>query len=128
MLTRIWAVIIIFVFMSGCAVKPKFLEEQAQQEIQQRQEEWNWKNRHRLRQNKNHREEIIIIESFPGAHKKQKIQRQRQYRNHQLGLYSNRYNNNAKRRKHITPKKHNGVKIHKKNYWSKTTKRPQEDK
>ena len=40
--------------MSGCAVKPKFLEEQAQQEIQQRQEEWNWKNRHRLRQNKNH--------------------------------------------------------------------------
>ena len=43
------------VLLNGCAVKPKFLKQQqelkkeAKQEIKERKEEWNWKNRHRLR-------------------------------------------------------------------------------
>ena len=48
-------VIIALSLQLGCAVKPKYLVEQtlkeeAQQEINARQEEWNWKNRHRIRQ------------------------------------------------------------------------------
>lgn len=136
MITRIWVIIVFIlmaVFLPGCAIKPKYLiekslQEKAQQEIQHRQEEWNWKNRNRLRQDRDHREERVeILPPIPGAHKKQPIVRKRQYRNPQLGIARNRFNNNAKRRKHITPKKHNGVKVHKKNYWSKTTKDPKEE-
>ena len=44
--------IMVLFLEAGCAVKPKFLIEQelqkeAQQEINARQEEWNWKNRNR---------------------------------------------------------------------------------
>ena len=116
----------------GCAVKPKYLvekslQEEAQQEIQQRQQEWNWKNRHRLRQDKVYWEKRFELLPPKQGHKKQLITRKRQYRNPQLGITRNRFNNNAKRRTHITPKKHNGVKVHKKNYWSKTTKDRKED-
>ena len=121
------------VFLPGCAIKPKYLIEEslqaeAEEAVKHRQEEWNWKNRNRLRQDRDHWEERVeLLPPIPGAHKKQPIVRKRQYRNPQLGIARNRFNNNAKRRKHITPKKHNGVKIHKKNYWSKTTKDPKED-
>lgn len=43
--------------LGGCAIKPEFLVEQqlkedAQQEIQKRKDNWNWKNRHRLQKEK----------------------------------------------------------------------------
>jgi len=39
--------------LGGCAVKPEFLreqrlQEQAQKEVRQRQDDWNWKNRQRF--------------------------------------------------------------------------------
>ena len=42
------------IILNGCAVKPKFLKQQefkkeAEQNIKERKEEWNWENRHRLR-------------------------------------------------------------------------------
>lgn len=98
--------------LQGCAVKPKFLveesiKEKAQREINARQEEWNWKNRHRLRQD----------------------QKMLRYRHPQMGIGRNTYNpNRSGQRKHRTPKKYNGVVVHKKNYWSKTSKHPLEDK
>ena len=111
----IWCAIIIFtvatIILSSCAVKPKYLieetlKEEAQQEINARQEQWNWKNRHRLRQKQN----------------------MLQYRNPQLGIGRNTYNpNKSGQRKHVTPKKYNGVAVHKKNYWSRTTNDPQKD-
>ena len=126
--------IMVLFLEAGCAVKPKFLIEQelqkeAQQEINARQEEWNWKNRNRIRQRKEAWEERVeIVPPIIGHHKKRQIMRKRQYRNTQGGLGKNTYNpNKSGQRKHLKSKKHNGVKVHKKNYWSKTTKHPQED-
>tara|TARA_Y100000034_G_C6851459_1_gene386315 strand:+ start:26 stop:313 length:288 start_codon:yes stop_codon:yes gene_type:complete len=43
--------------LGGCTVKPEFLreqqlQEQAQKEVRQRQDDWNWKNRQRLQKEK----------------------------------------------------------------------------
>ncbi len=35
--------------------------------------------------------------------------------------------NKSGQRKHIIPKRYNGIAVHRKNYWSKTTKYPQEE-
>ena len=127
-------VIIALSLQLGCAVKPKYLVEQtlkeeSQQEVNARQEEWNWKNRHRIRQHRDAWEERVEILPHRGIVKKRQIRRMRQYRHPQLGLGRNTYNpNKSGQRKHITRKKHNGVKVHKKNYWSKTTKAPEKDK
>ena len=120
-------VIVALSLQLGCAVKPKYLVEQtlkeeAQQEVNARQEEWNWKNRHRLRQDTN-----FQWRRNQEAINRRNVERKRFYRNSQLGVYSQRYNNNAKFRTERKPKKHNGVKVHKKNYWSKTTKHPKEE-
>ena len=123
----------ITLIFSSCAVKPKFLveeslKEEAQQEINARQEEWNWKNRHRVRQDREFWEERFGILPLRGNVKMQRIRRMRQYRNPQLGIGRNTYNpNRSGQRRHITPKKYNGVAVHKKNYWSKTTKSPETD-
>ena len=120
----------IIFLLESCAIKPKFiveksLKEEAKAEINARQEEWNWKNRHRVRQEKEFWEERFEILPPRGAAKMQRIRRMRQYRNPQLGIGSNTYNpNKSGQRKHITPKKYNGVAVHRKNYWSKTTKSP----
>ena len=125
----------IFVLMlQGCAIKPKFLveeslKEEAQQEINARQQEWNWKNRHRTQQQKEYWEDRIeLLPPKMGNTKRHRIRLQRQYRNPQLGIGRNTYNPNKRgQRKHITPKKYNGVAIHRKNYWSKTTNHPQKE-
>ena len=108
----VWIIVMWLAIMStGCAIKPKFLieeslQQEAKKELDARQAEWNWKNRHRLRQNQN------VL----------------RYRNPQLGLGRNTYNpNKSGQRKHITPKRYNGIAVHKRNYWSKTTKDPQKD-
>ena len=125
--------IAITLIFSSCAVKPKYLveetlREEAQREINARQEEWNWKNRHRVRQDREFWEERIDILPPRGNVKMQQIRRMRQYRNPQLGIGRNTYNpNKIGQRRHITPKKYNGVAVHKKNYWSKTTKSPETD-
>ena len=120
--------------LSSCAIKPKFLveeslKEEAQREINARQEEWNWKNRHRVRQDREFWEERFDILPPRGNVKMQRIRRMRQYRNPQLGIGRNTYNpNKSGQRRHITPKRYNGIAVHKKNYWSKTTKDPKTDK
>ena len=130
---KILIVIIALSLQLGCAVKPKYLVEQtlkekAQQELNARQEEWNWKNRHRIRQQKDAWENRVEILPRRGIAKRQEIRRMRQYRNPQLGIGKNTYNpNRSGQRKHITPKKYNGVAIHRKNYWSKTTNHPQKE-
>ncbi len=130
---KILIVIIALSLQLGCAVKPKYLVEQtlkekAQQELNARQEEWNWKNRHRIRQQKDAWENRVEILPRRGIAKRQEIRRMRQYRNPQLGIGKNTYNpNRSGQRRHITPKKYNGVAIHRRNYWSKTTKYPQEE-
>tara|TARA_Y100000310_G_scaffold336085_1_gene419717 strand:+ start:675 stop:1085 length:411 start_codon:yes stop_codon:yes gene_type:complete len=130
---KILIVIIALSLQLGCAVKPKYLVEQtlkekAQQELNARQEEWNWKNRHRIRQQKDAWENRVEILPRRGIAKRQEIRRMRQYRNPQLGIGRNTYNPNKRgQRKHITPKKYNGVAIHRKNYWSKTTNHPQKE-
>ena len=107
----------------------KALKEEAQKEINARQEEWNWKNRHRVRQDREFWEERLDILPPMGNVKMQRIRRMRQYRNPQLGIGRNTYNpNKSGQRRHITPKKYNGVAVHKRNYWSRTTKDPQEEK
>ena len=130
-LLGIVSAISITLIFSSCAVKPKYLveetlREEAQQEIDARQVEWNWKNRHRIRQQRDEWEERLeLLPPIFGNMKNQRIRRMRQYRNPQLGIGSNTYNpNKSGQRKHITPKKYNGVAVHKKNYWSKTTKSP----
>ena len=123
----------ITLIFSSCAVKPKYLveetlREEAQREINARQEEWNWKNRHRIRQHRDVWEERVERLPQRGIAKRQQIRRMMQYRNPQLGIGRNTYNPNKRgQRKHIAPKKYNGVAIHKKNYWSKTTKHPHKD-
>ena len=123
----------ITLIFSSCAVKPKYLveetlKEEAQKEINARQEEWNWKNRHRVRQEREFWEERLDILPPMGNVKMQRIRRMRQYRNPQLGIGRNTYNpNKSGQRKHITPKRYNGIAVHKRNYWSKTTKDPQKD-
>ena len=123
----------ITLIVSSCAVKPKYLveetlKEEAQKEINARQEEWNWKNRHRVRQEREFWEERLDILPPRGNVKMQRIRRMRQYRNPQLGIGRNTYNpNRSGQRRHITPKKYNGVAVHRKNYWSKTTKDPKTD-
>ncbi len=130
---KILIVIIALSLQLGCAVKPKYLVEQtlkekSQQELNARQEEWNWKNRHRIRQQKDAWENRVEILPRRGIAKRQEIRRMRQYRNPQLGIGKNTYNpNRSGQRRHITPKKYNGVAIHRRNYWSKTTKYPQEE-
>ena len=125
--------IAITLIFSSCAVKPKYLveetlREEAQREINARQEEWNWKNRHRVRQDREFWEERIDILPPRGNVKMQQIRRMRQYRNPQLGIGRNTYNpNKIGQRRHITPKKYNGVAVHRKNYWSKTTIDPKTD-
>ena len=123
----------ITLIFSSCAVKPKYLVEEtlieeARKEINARQEEWNWKNRHRVRQDREFWEERLDILPPMGNVKMQRIRRMRQYRNPQLGIGRNTYNpNKSGQRKHITPKRYNGVAVHRKNYWSKTTKDPKTD-
>ena len=130
---KILIVIIALSLQLGCAVKPKYLVEQtlkekAQQELNARQEEWNWKNRHRIRQQKDAWENRVEILPRRGIAKRQEIRRMRQYRNPQLGIGKNTYNpNRSGQRIHITPKKYNGVAIHRRNYWSKTTNHPQKE-
>jgi len=130
---KILIVIIALSLQLGCAVKPKYLVEQtlkekAQQELNARQEEWNWKNRHRIRQQKDAWENRVEILPRRGIAKRQEIRRMRQYRNPQLGIGRNTYNpNKSGQRKHIIPKRYNGVAIHRKNYWSKTTNHPQKE-
>ena len=130
---KILIVIIALSLQLGCAVKPKYLVEQtlkekAQQELNARQEEWNWKNRHRIRQQKDAWENRVEILPRRGIAKRQEIRRMRQYRNPQLGIGKNTYNpNRSGQRRHITPKKYNGVAIHRRNYWSKTTNHPQKE-
>ena len=125
--------IAITLIFSSCAVKPKYLveetlREEAQREINARQEEWNWKNRHRVRQDREFWEERLDILPPMGNVKMQRIRRMRQYRNPQLGIGRNTYNpNKSGQRRHITPKKYNGVAVHRKNYWSKTTIDPKTD-
>ena len=134
-LLGIVSAISITLIFSSCAVKPKYLveetlREEAQQEIDARQVEWNWKNRHRIRQQRDEWEERLeLLPPIFGNMKNQRIRRMRQYRNPQLGIGRNTYNpNKSGQRKHITPKKYNGVAVHKRNYWSRTTKDPQEEK
>ena len=133
-LLGIASAIAITLIVSSCAVKPKYLveetlKEEAQKEINARQEEWNWKNRHRVRQDREFWEERLDILPPMGNVKMQRIRRMRQYRNPQLGIGRNTYNpNKSGQRRHITPKKYNGVAVHKRNYWSRTTKDPQEEK
>ena len=123
----------ITLIFSSCAVKPKYLVEEtlieeARKEINARQEEWNWKNRHRVRQDREFWEERLDILPPMGNVKMQRIRRMRQYRNPQLGIGRNTYNpNKSGQRRHITPKRYNGVAVHRKNYWSKTTKDPKTD-
>ena len=130
---KILIVIIALSLQLGCAVKPKYsveqtLKEKAQQELNARQEEWNWKNRHRIRQQKDAWENRVEILPRRGIAKRQEIRRMRQYRNPQLGIGRNTYNpNKSGQRKHIIPKRYNGVAIHRKNYWSKTTNHPQKE-
>ena len=132
-LLGIASAIAITLIVSSCAVKPKYLveetlKEEAQKEINARQEEWNWKNRHRVRQEREFWEERLDILPPRGNVKMQRIRRMRQYRNPQLGIGRNTYNpNKSGQRRHITPKKYNGVAVHRKNYWSKTTKDPKTD-
>ena len=132
-LLGIASAIAITLIVSSCAVKPKYLveetlKEEAQKEINARQEEWNWKNRHRVRQEREFWEERLDILPPMGNVKMQRIRRMRQYRNPQLGIGRNTYNpNRSGQRRHITPKKYNGVAVHRKNYWSKTTKDPKTD-
>lgn len=108
---KLLVIIIALSLQLGCAVKPKYLVEEsikkeAEQELQEFRNEWNWKNRHRLKQDQN----------------------MLRYRHPQMGIGRNTYNpNRSGQRKHRTPKKYNGVAIHKKNYWSKTAKHPQKD-
>ena len=134
-LLGIVSAISITLIFSSCAVKPKYLveetlREEAQQEIDARQVEWNWKNRHRIRQQRDEWEERLeLLPPIFGNMKNQRIRRMRQYRNPQLGIGRNTYNpNKSRQRRHITPKKYNGVAVHKRNYWSRTTKDPQEEK
>ena len=132
-LLGIASAIAITLIVSSCAVKPKYLveetlKEEAQKEINARQEEWNWKNRHRVRQDREFWEERLDILPPMGNVKMQRIRRMRQYRNPQLGIGRNTYNpNKSGQRRHITPKKYNGVAVHRKNYWSKTTIDPKTD-
>ena len=132
-LLGIASAIAITLIVSSCAVKPKYLveetlKEEAQKEINARQEEWNWKNRHRVRQEREFWEERLDILPPMGNVKMQRIRRMRQYRNPQLGIGRNTYNpNRSGQRRHITPKKYNGVAVHRKNYWSKTTIDPKTD-
>jgi hypothetical protein len=132
-LLGIASAIAITLIVSSCAVKPKYLvegtlKEKAQKEINTRQQEWNWKNRHRVRQEREFWEERFDILPPMGNVKMQRIRRMRQYRNPQLGIGRNTYNpNKSGQRRHIIPKKYNGVAVHRKNYWSKTTKDPKTD-
>ena len=130
----VWIIVMWLAIMStGCAIKPKFLieeslQQEAKKELDARQAEWNWKNRHRVRQEREFWEKRLDILPQQGIAKKQQIRRMRQYRNPQLGIGRNTYNpNKSGQRKHITPKRYNGIAVHKKNYWSKTTKYPQEE-
>ena len=97
----------LLMFVSGCAVKPEYLVErttvitEAQLLEQQRLERhlWNWKNRQRIR---------FQMEMMRHRHPQMRIGR-------------NTYNPNRRGiRRHIIRRRHNGVKIHKRNYWSKT--------
>jgi hypothetical protein len=132
-LLGIASAIAITLIVSSCAVKPKYLveetlKEKAQKEINTRQQEWNWKNRHRARQEREFWEERLDILPLMGNVKMQRIRRMRQYRNPQLSIGRNTYNpNKSGQRRHITPKKYNGIAVHRKNYWSKTTKDPKTD-
>ena len=132
-LLGIASAIAITLIVSSCAVKPKYLvegtlKEKAQKEINTRQQEWNWKNRHRVRQEREFWEERFDILPPMGNVKMQRIRRMRQYRNPQLSIGKNTYNpNKSGQRRHIIPKKYNGVAVHRKNYWSKTTKDPKTD-
>ena len=132
-LLGIASAIAITLIVSSCAVKPKYLvegtlKEKAQKEINTRQQEWNWKNRHRVRQEREFWEERFDILPPMGNVKMQRIRRMRQYRNPQLSIGRNTYNpNKSGQRRHIIPKKYNGVAVHRKNYWSKTTKDPKTD-
>ena len=103
----------LLMFVSGCAVKPEFLVErttvitETQLLEQQRLERhlWNWKNRQRIR---------LQMELMRHRHPQMRIGR-------------NTYNPNRRGiRRHIIRRKHNGVRIHKRNYWSKTDRHPQE--
>ena len=101
---------ILLMFVSSCAVKPEFLVEgrttirstlitESQLLEQQRLERqiWNWKNRQRIR---------FQMEMMRHRHPQMRIGR-------------NTYNPNRRGiRRHIIRRKHNGVKIHKRNYWS----------
>jgi len=111
---------ILLMFLSSCAVKPEFLVEgrtvirstvitESQLLEQQRLERqlWNWKNRHRIR---------LQMEMMRHRHPQMRIGR-------------NTYNPNRRGiRRHLIRRKHNGVRIHKKNYWSKTDRHPQEER
>ena len=107
--------LLFILFTGGCAVKPEYLIEDTtiirsnviteQQLLEQRRLEmqlqwrlWNWQNRERIRR---------------------QLKPQR-YRHPQRGIRNNNYNPRAKIRQHIQHRKHNGVKVHPKNYWSKT--------
>ena len=113
----------------GCAIKPKYLieeslQEKAQQEIQHRQDDWNWKNRQRFQKEK--REFLERNEKVQRRLRNKRIEfGRRSYR--ALGYNTYNARKRGSLRKHVTPKKHNDVKVHKKNYWSKTTKDPKED-
>ena len=57
---KLTILIFLIFLLNGCAIKSEYLieqkyKEEAQQEIKERKEEWNWKNRHRLRKEKRER-------------------------------------------------------------------------
>jgi hypothetical protein len=104
----------LLMLLSSCAVKPEFLVEEhttirstviTESQLLEQQRLWNWKNRQRIR---------LQMEMMRHRHPQMRIGR-------------NTYNPNRRGiRRHIIRRKHNGVRIHKRNYWSKTDKHPQE--
>ena len=117
---RIIFAIVLFFMITGCAVKPRFLVEQelkqeAREEIEKRQDDWNWKNRQRLQKEKRE-----FLERNEKAQRRLRNKRIEFGRRSYRALGYNTYNarKRGSLRKHVTPKKHNGVAVHKKNYWS----------
>ena len=107
----------LLMLLSSCAVKPEFLVEGrtttirstviTEAQLLEQQRLWNWKNRQRIR---------LQMEMMRHRHPQMRIGR-------------NTYNPNRRGiRRHIIRRKHNGVKIHKRNYWSNKAEKERENK
>ena len=120
-------IILLFIVMQGCVVSTYHLDDmRTEAEIAMRNHriEWNYHNRYRLAAEKRllARHHYRELELLRAQKRRFLLHPRRSYR----GIGSNTYNPNQRGyRRHITKRKYNGVGIHKKNYWSKTTKHPQ---